>query len=96
MSMQDEIGRDPFDIYLGGYLKDYVTQHPLPPFGKAELLEAASAYPLNRRNIRIYGLVILVVRRILRALSYLLSGQPEIEPLPSKMAMIFINGVSLT
>ncbi len=96
MRMKDEVGRDAFDIYLGGYLKDFVTQHPLPPSGKTELLEAASAYPLNKRNGGINGLVILVLRRSFQALSYLLSGQPELEPLPGKMAMIFVGGISLT
>jgi hypothetical protein len=96
MSIQDEVGRDPFDIYLGGCLKDFVTQYPLPPSGKAELLEAASSYPLNTRSGGIYGLVFLVLRRSLRALSYLLSGQPELDPLPSKMAMVFVSGVSFT
>jgi hypothetical protein len=94
--MKDEVSRDTFDIYLGGCLKDFVTQHPLPPSGKAELLEVASAYPLNKRNSGIYGFIFLVLRRSLRALSYLLSDQPELDPLPGKMAMVFVSGVSLT
>jgi hypothetical protein len=94
--MHDEVGRDPFDIYLGGCMKDFITQHPLPSSGKAELLEAASAFPLNTRRSGIYGLVFLVLRRSLRALSYLLSGQPELDPLPGKMAMVFVSGVSFT
>jgi hypothetical protein len=94
--MKDEVGRDPFDIYLGGYLKDFVAQHPLPPSGKAELLEAASVYPLNPRRGGLYGLIFLVLRRSLRALSYLLSGQPELDPLPGRMAMVFVSGVSFT
>ena len=96
MSIQDEVGRDPFDIYLGGCIKDYVTQYPLPSSGKAELLEVASEYPLNTRNAGIYGFVFLVLRRSLRALSYILSGQPELDPIPGKMAMVFVNGVSFT
>lgn len=94
MSMHDEVGRDHFEIYLGGCMKDFVAQHPLPPSGKAELLEAASAYPLKTRSDGVYGLVFFVLRRSLRALSYLFSGQPELDPLPGKMAMVFVSGVS--
>ncbi|HEY47003.1 MAG: hypothetical protein AMJ88_15465 [Anaerolineae bacterium SM23_ 63] len=96
MSRHDEVGRDPFDIYLGGCMKDFVMQHPLPPSGKTELLEAASTFPLNTRSGGLFGLVFLVLRRSLRALSYLFSGQPELDPLPGKMAMVFVSGVSLT
>lgn len=96
MSMHDEVGRDPFDIYLGGCMKDFVAQHPLPPSGKAELLDAASTYPLNARSGGIYGLAFLVLRRSLRALSYVLSGHPELEPLPGKMAMVFVSQASFT
>jgi hypothetical protein len=94
--MHDEVGRDPFDIYLGGCMKDFITQHPLPSSGKAELLEAASAFPLSTQSGGIYGLVFLVLRRSLRALSYILSGQPELDLLPGKMAMVFVSPVSFT
>ena len=96
MSMQDDVGRDPFDIYLGGCMKDFVTQYPLPPSGKAELLKVASKFPTNTVSGNIYGLIFLVLRRSLRALSYLLSDQPELDPLPGKMAMVFVSGVSFT
>jgi hypothetical protein len=96
MSKHDEVGRDPFDIYLGGYMKDFVSQHPLPPSGKAELVEAASVFTLNTRSSGVYGKVFLVLRRSLRALSYLMSGQPELDPLPGKMAIVFVSGVSFT
>jgi hypothetical protein len=96
MNIHDEVGRDPFDIYLGGCLKDFVTQHPLPASGKAELFKAASTFPLNTRRTGIFGLVFLVLRRSLGALSYILSGQPELDPLPGKMAIVFVSGVSLT
>ena len=96
MSMDNEVGRDPFDIYLGGYMKDFVAQHPLPPSGKAELLELAAKFPTNTMRGNIFGLVFLVLRQSLRVLSYILSGQPELEPLPGKMAIVFVSGVSLT
>ena len=94
MTLHDNIGRDHFDIYIGGCLKDYVAQHPLPASGKAELLEAASAFSLNTRRGGIYGFVFLLLRRSLQALSYLMSGQPELDPLPGKMAMVFVSPVS--
>jgi hypothetical protein len=96
MSKYDEVGRDPFDIYLGGYMKDFVTQHPLPPSGKAELLELASKFPVDTLGGNIYGIAFLVLRRGLRALSYIFSGQPELDPMPGKMAIVFVNGVSFT
>lgn len=96
MSMRDEVGRDPFDIYLGGCMKDFVTQHPLPPSGKAELLDIASKFPVDTRVGRTYGWFFLVLRRSFRALSYILSGQPELDPMPGKMAMVFVSGVSFT
>ncbi|HEY44911.1 MAG TPA: hypothetical protein G4O11_13105 [Anaerolineae bacterium] len=96
MTSHDDVGRDHFDIYLGGCLKDFVAQHHLPPSGKAELLEAASTYSLDRRRGGIYGLVFLLLRRSLQALSYLMSGQPELDPLPGKMAMVFVSQVSFT
>jgi hypothetical protein len=94
--MHDEVGRDPFDIYLGGYMKDFVAQHPLPPSGKAELLELTAKFPTNTVRGNIFGLVFLVLRQSLRVLSYILSGQPELEPLPGRMAIVFVSGVSFT
>ena len=96
MSKHDEFGRDTFDIYLGGCMKDLVSQHPLPLSGKAELMELASKFPVDTLGGNIYGLAFLVLRRGLRALSYIFSGQPELDPLPGRMAMVFVSGVSFT
>jgi hypothetical protein len=96
MSIRDEVGRDPFDIYLGGCLKEYVTQHPLPVSGKAELLEVASKFPINTVRGNVLGSIFLMLRQSLRVLSYIFSGQPELDPLPGKMAIVFVSGVSLT
>jgi len=73
VSLYDEAGSDPLDLYLGLFLKNWLAQQPTPALGKARLLSLASAIPRDRRrNCTYFGLVWSGLRRAVVILSNLI------------------------
>ena len=73
MSLYDEAGSDPLDLYLGLFLKNWLAQQPTPALGKVRLLSLASAIPRDRRkNWTYFGLIWSGLRRAIIILSNLI------------------------
>lgn len=97
MNLGYEVESDPLDMYMGRCIKYWLDQYSPPASGRAQLLMAASSVSTTQQiSTPFLGLVALVLRRGLRALSYLMAGPHELEPMPSKMAMVFITPMPLT
>jgi hypothetical protein len=92
-----EVESDPLDMYMGRCINHWLDQHPPPASGRAQLLMSASSISMAQQVSRPFlGLVAFVLRRGLRGLSYLMTGPYELEPMPSKMAMVFVTPMSLS
>ena len=92
-----EVESDPLDMYMGRCIKHWLDQYSPPSSGRAQLLLAASSISTTQQpSTPFLGLVALVLRRGVRALSYLMAGPHELEPMPSKMAMVFVTPMSLS
>jgi hypothetical protein len=97
MRSQQESEIDPLDLYLEGYLKDYAGHYPPPALGKVQLLDAVGLLPLDIS----WPSVLLasfwyVCKAGLRAISFVLEDQPELEPIHSRLAMVFVSPVAFT
>ena len=97
MNPRYEVESDPLDMYMGRCIKFWLDQYSPPASGRAQLLMAASSISTAQQVSKPFlGLVALVLRRGLRELSYLMTGPYELEPMPSKMAMVFVTPMSLS
>jgi hypothetical protein len=89
---------DPMDIYLERYLKNYAGHYPPPALGKARLFEAIPL--LHPFDVRWSSILLnslwYVCKASLRAISFILEDQPELEPIHSRLAMVFVSPVAFT